>query len=140
MRYRPCRVNFGGQPPVPVANVVPARGQEPEALTSLYGSWIASAAKQVDHLPAGCVPVGLPCPRNDPEGMTVTDEYTEPTAVLTGGANSHRRPITGINARLDGLEGGVRPALRVLGEPLIGIGACPAWTCHYTWITNVVHE
>jgi hypothetical protein len=107
--------------------------QEPEALTSLYGSWIASAAKQVDHLPAGCVPVGLPCPRNDPEGMTVTDdEYTEPTAALTGGANSHRRPITDINARLDGLEGGVRPALRVLGEPLIGIGACPAWTCQLT--------
>jgi hypothetical protein len=40
--------------------------------------------------------------------MTLTDdEQTEPTAELTGGANADRRPITDINAWLDGLEGGV---------------------------------
>jgi hypothetical protein len=54
--------------------------------------------------------------------MTLTDdELTDPTAGLTGDANVHRRPITDVTAWLDGLEGGVHPALRALGELLIGV-------------------
>lgn len=49
--------------------------------------------------------MGLPCPRNDPEAMTLTDdECTEPTADLAGAADPHRRPITDINAWFDGLR------------------------------------
>jgi cell division protease FtsH len=33
----------------------------------------------------------------------------------------HRQAITDVNAWLDGLEGGVRPALRALGELLVGV-------------------
>jgi cell division protease FtsH len=58
--------------------------------------------------------------------MTLTDdELTDPTAELTGGAGAHRRPITDINAWLDGLDGGVRPALRALGELLVGVAERP---------------
>jgi cell division protease FtsH len=54
--------------------------------------------------------------------MTLTnDGLIDPTAELTGGADVHRRPITDVTAWLDGLEGGVRPALRALGELLIGV-------------------
>jgi cell division protease FtsH len=54
--------------------------------------------------------------------MTLTDdELIDPTAELTGGADVHRRPITDVTAWLDGLEGGVRPTLRALGELLIGV-------------------
>lgn len=54
--------------------------------------------------------------------MTLTDDaLSDPTAGTTGGADAHRRPITDVTAWLDGLEGGVRPALRALGELLIGV-------------------
>ncbi|MDX1873303.1 ATP-binding protein [Mycolicibacterium sp. 120266] len=54
--------------------------------------------------------------------MTLTDdELSDPTAGMTGRADAHRRPITDVSAWLDGLEGGVRPALRALGELLIGV-------------------
>jgi cell division protease FtsH len=44
-----------------------------------------------------------------------------PTAELIGGDAAHRGLITDVNAWLDGLDGGVRPALRALGELLIGV-------------------
>lgn len=54
--------------------------------------------------------------------MNLTDdELTDLTAELTGGADAHRRPITDVNAWLDGLDRGVRPALRALGELLVGV-------------------
>lgn len=54
--------------------------------------------------------------------MNLTDdELTDLTAELTGGAEAHRRPITDVNAWLDGLDSGVRPALRALGELLVGV-------------------
>ncbi|WP_396911357.1 AAA family ATPase [Mycolicibacterium sp.] len=54
--------------------------------------------------------------------MTLTDdELTDPPAALIGGADAHRRPITDVTAWLDGLDGGVRPTLRALGELLIGV-------------------
>ncbi|KAA1248726.1 hypothetical protein F0Q45_18975 [Mycobacterium simiae] len=43
------------------------------------------------------------------------------TAQLTGGAASRRRPITDVDARLDGLDCDVRQALRPLGELLVGV-------------------
>ncbi|MEZ0366270.1 ATP-binding protein [Mycobacterium sp. pUA109] len=50
--------------------------------------------------------------------MTLTDhELTEPTA----GAEVRRRPIDDVTAWLDGQDGAVRPALRALGELLIGV-------------------
>lgn len=58
---------------------------------------------------------------NNHEAMTLTDEQLDPAAALTGGAQAHRQPITDVTAWLDGLEGGVRPALRALGELLIGV-------------------
>ncbi|HEX2283988.1 MAG TPA: ATP-binding protein [Mycobacterium sp.] len=51
----------------------------------------------------------------------IDDELTDPTAELTGGDDARRRPITDVNAWLDGLDGGVRPALRALGELLVGV-------------------
>lgn len=54
--------------------------------------------------------------------MTVTeDELTDPTDGMTGGADAYRRPISDVRAWLDGLDGNVRPALRALGELLIGV-------------------
>jgi cell division protease FtsH len=54
--------------------------------------------------------------------MNLTDdELTDLTAELTGGADTHRRPITDVSAWLDGLERGTRPALRALGELLVGV-------------------
>lgn len=54
--------------------------------------------------------------------MTLTnDELADFTAGLTGGDDAHRQPISDIGAWLDGLEYGVRPALRALGELLIGV-------------------
>lgn len=63
------------------------------------------------------------CPVSDhSNAMTLTDDaLTDPTAGMTGGADAHRRPITDVTTWLDGLEGGVRPALRALGELLIGV-------------------
>lgn len=53
--------------------------------------------------------------------MNLTDD--ERTAVLTGGADARRRPIADVNAWLDGLDldHGVRPALRAMGELLVGV-------------------
>jgi hypothetical protein len=54
--------------------------------------------------------------------MTLTDdELSDPTAELTGGDDAHRRPITDVNAWLDGLDCDVRPTLRALGELLVGV-------------------
>lgn len=54
--------------------------------------------------------------------MTLTnDELADLTAGLTGGDDAHRQPITDIGAWLDGLDYGVRPALRALGELLVGV-------------------
>lgn len=54
--------------------------------------------------------------------MTLTeDELTGPTAEFTGGAHAHRRPITNVADWLNDLGGGVQPALRALGELLIGV-------------------
>lgn len=54
--------------------------------------------------------------------MTLTnDELTDLTTGLTGGDEARRQPITDVSAWLDGLEYGVRPALRALGELLIGV-------------------
>jgi cell division protease FtsH len=54
--------------------------------------------------------------------MTITDdELIEPTAGLPGGDDAHRQPITDVSAWLEGLDAGVRPALRALGELLLGV-------------------
>jgi hypothetical protein len=54
--------------------------------------------------------------------MTLThDELTDATAGSTGGDDARTRPITDVTAWLDGLEPGVRPALRALGELLAGV-------------------
>jgi cell division protease FtsH len=69
----------------------------------------------------GAILVDCPVP-NDHNAMTLTDdELTDPTAELTGGDDVHRRPITDVNAWLDGLDSDVRPALRALGELLVGV-------------------
>jgi cell division protease FtsH len=61
--------------------------------------------------------------------MNLTDdELTDLTAELTGGADAHRQPITDVNAWLDGLDRGVRPALRALGELLVGVAECDSTT------------
>lgn len=55
------------------------------------------------------------------EAMNLTeDELTNLNADPAGGASTCRRPITDVNAWLAGLEHGVRPALRALGELLVG--------------------
>jgi len=70
---------------------------------------------------AGCDAVRLPNSRID-ETMNLTeDELTDLTADLTGGADTRRQPITNVDAWLDGLDRGVRPALRALGELLVGV-------------------
>ncbi|BBX75688.1 hypothetical protein MSHI_35940 [Mycobacterium shinjukuense] len=54
--------------------------------------------------------------------MTLADDQlTDLTAELTGGDDAHRRPINDVNAWLDSLDCGVRPALRALGELLVGV-------------------
>ncbi|MGV0741700.1 AAA family ATPase [Mycolicibacterium sp. XJ870] len=54
--------------------------------------------------------------------MTLTDtDMTATTAGRTGGVDAHRNPITDLTGWLDGLDGGVRPALRALGELLVGV-------------------
>ncbi|GAB7144790.1 ATP-binding protein [Mycobacterium riyadhense] len=54
--------------------------------------------------------------------MPLTDnELTDLTAGPTDGNAAHRRPIADIGAWLDGLDYGVRPALRALGELLVGV-------------------
>ncbi len=54
--------------------------------------------------------------------MTLTDdELTNLTAGITGGDSAHRRAIDDVGAGLDGLDYGVRPALRALGELLVGV-------------------
>jgi len=49
------------------------------------------------------------------------DELSDLAADLTGGDAAYRRPISDVGAWLDDLEHGVRPALRALGELLIGV-------------------
>lgn len=54
--------------------------------------------------------------------MDLTEgELTDLTADPAGGADAHRRSITDVNAWLEGLEHGVRPALHALGELLVGV-------------------
>lgn len=54
--------------------------------------------------------------------MNLTEnDLTDLTAKLTGGADTLRRPITDVSAWFDGLDSGVRPALRALGELLVGV-------------------
>jgi cell division protease FtsH len=54
--------------------------------------------------------------------MTLTDdEMTDPTTGPTDGDGAHRRPITDVAAWLEDLDSGVRPALRALGELLLGV-------------------
>jgi cell division protease FtsH len=60
----------------------------------------------------GAILSGCPVP-DDHNAMTLTDdELTEPTAELTGGDDAHRRPISDVDAWLDGLDSDVRRALR----------------------------
>jgi cell division protease FtsH len=87
------------------------------------GSWRRRETQQ-NQLTAcrpGAILLGCPVP-HDHNAMTLTDdELSDPTAELTGGDDAHRRPITDVNAWLDGLDCGVRPALRALGELLVGV-------------------
>lgn len=54
--------------------------------------------------------------------MTLTDdELTDLTAGMPGGGAAHRQTIDDVGAWLDGLDYGVRPALRALGELLVGV-------------------
>ncbi|PJE08259.1 ATP-binding protein [Mycobacterium sp.] len=54
--------------------------------------------------------------------MTLTrDHLTELTAGSTGGGATHRRVIDDVGDWLDGLDYGVRPTLRALGELLVGV-------------------
>lgn len=56
------------------------------------------------------------------KAMTLTDDQlTDLTAGTTGGGAAHRRVIDDVGAWLDGLDYGVRPALRALGELLVGV-------------------
>jgi cell division protease FtsH len=56
------------------------------------------------------------------EAMNLTeDELTELSADSASGGDAHRRPITDVDAWLAGLHSGVRPALRALGELLVGV-------------------
>lgn len=59
---------------------------------------------------------------NNHDAMTLTDdEQTDPSAGLIGVTDTQRHPITDVAAWLDGLDGGVRPALHALGELLAGV-------------------
>lgn len=49
------------------------------------------------------------------------DELADLSAELNGGADAQRRPITDVNAWLDGLDHNELPALRALGELLTGV-------------------
>src|SRR5262245_37604306 len=51
----------------------------------------------------------------------INDELTDLTAGLTDGDDACRQLITDVNAWVDGLDYGVRPALRALGELLVGV-------------------
>lgn len=54
--------------------------------------------------------------------MSLTEnEIADLTAGLTDGDDAHRRPITDVSQWLDGLDTDVRPALRALGELLVGV-------------------
>lgn len=54
--------------------------------------------------------------------MTLTDDQlTDLTDGMTGGGAAHRRVIDDVGGWLDGLDYGVRPALRALGELLVGV-------------------
>lgn len=54
--------------------------------------------------------------------MTLTDDQlTDLTAGNTGGGAAHRRVIDDVGDWLDGLDYGVRPTLRALGELLVGV-------------------
>lgn len=56
------------------------------------------------------------------EAMNRTeDELSDLTADPAYRAEPHRRPITDVNTWLESLDGGVRPALRALGELLVGV-------------------
>ncbi len=64
------------------------------------------------------------CPFSDMmnEAMNRTeDELSDLTAEPAGGAEAHRRPITDVGTWLESVDGGVRPALRALGELLVGV-------------------
>lgn len=62
------------------------------------------------------------CVKTTNQMMTLTDdELTDVTAGSTGGDHARRQPITDVAAWLDGLNYGVRPALRALGELLLGV-------------------
>jgi hypothetical protein len=55
--------------------------------------------------------------------MTIIEERIDPTAAAAGRPDSQRQPITELNAWLNGLDPGVRPALHALGELLTGAAA-----------------
>lgn len=77
---------------------------------------------EVDYAPGWVRVCSAALSLNDHEPMNFTDhELTDLAAELTGDADAHRRPITDLNAWLDGLDRGVRPALHALGELLVGV-------------------
>ncbi|ARG59639.1 ATP-binding protein [Mycobacterium kansasii] len=53
--------------------------------------------------------------------MNLTHDNLVELTDLTDGANVRRRPITDVDAWLDGLDYDVRPALHALGELLVGV-------------------
>lgn len=78
---------------------------------------------QVDYEPGGvrfCSAALFPEMTNEAMNLT-NDELTELTTEQAGGADVHRRPITDVHGWLDGLEYSARPALRALGELLLGV-------------------
>lgn len=59
---------------------------------------------------------------NHHKAMTLTDDQlTDLTAGMPGGGAAHRRAIDDVGVWLEGLDYGVRPALRALGELLVGV-------------------
>jgi cell division protease FtsH len=76
----------------------------------------------VDPAPGWCDPVALPTFRPPTNAVTVIDdEPCDPTADIPGGGAARRRTISDVGAWLGGLDHGVQPALRALGELLIGV-------------------
>ena len=117
MRSRSCRVNFGS--PGPTAPR-PPRGAHRTA--DVVGRQRNGISRQTQLTSCGLRAIlsGCPVPEYH-EAMNLTDEEIDATAARTGGAGAHRQPITDVNAWLDGLEGGVQPALRALGELRLGV-------------------
>jgi cell division protease FtsH len=125
-----CRMNFGASRRCGDVKQFQRDTPKREALIWLGGPWNRRRPQnKVDYGPAGCDSVRLPFSRNDDEAMNLTDdELTDLTAELTGGDDTHRRPITDVNAWLGGLDRGTRPALRALGELLVGVAECDSTT------------